>query len=199
MDAGPPICESRLKPLLQALSEIASHPYTVDLAIGRKRAILEKISDAAKRGCCVEEPTIGHGYRLERLAARSFGVLPGEDYPAVRLSSKVDSLGHEAGDSVLRKVGDILRTRLRRLDRVFRLGGEEFLALLEDTDGDDATTIADDLRQTISVTELLPEQNITISIGAATYRSGEPILEWMKRADENLYEAKARGRDKVVA
>lgn len=110
-----------------------------------------------------------------------------------------DSLGHEAGDTVLRGVGDLLHRRIRRADRVFRVGGEEFLALLYGTNAEDGLRVAEELRDAIGSLPLLPGRSVTVSVGVAALRPGEDWTEWMKRGDENLYRAKSAGRDRVAA
>jgi diguanylate cyclase (GGDEF)-like protein len=110
-----------------------------------------------------------------------------------------DTLGHDAGDKVLGAIGELLRTRIRRSDKVFRLGGEEFLLLLHDTDADHARQLAEDLRHTVESRALLPDRRITASLGLATLQTDEDWASWMKRADENLYRAKKAGRNRVAA
>lgn len=110
-----------------------------------------------------------------------------------------DTLGHDAGDLVLRGVAELLHKRLRRIDKVFRLGGEEFLALLHGTDAENGRRIAAQLRSALASLRPLPGYPITASIGVATLHPGEDWSEWMKRSDENLYRAKENGRDRVVA
>jgi diguanylate cyclase (GGDEF)-like protein len=110
-----------------------------------------------------------------------------------------DTYGHDAGDAVLRAVGELLRKRARRVDSVFRLGGEEFLALLYNTDGENARHVAEALRVAISAEPLYQNCSVTVSIGVATHQSGEDWHAWMKRSDQNLYRAKAEGRNRVVA
>jgi diguanylate cyclase (GGDEF)-like protein len=110
-----------------------------------------------------------------------------------------DTLGHAAGDSVLRGVGDLLNRRIRRADKVFRLGGEEFLALLYGTDAEVGQQVAEELRDAIGSLSLIPGRSVTVSVGVAALRPGEDWAEWMKRGDENLYRAKSAGRDRVAA
>lgn len=110
-----------------------------------------------------------------------------------------DTLGHDAGDTVLRGVGELLHRRIRRADKVFRLGGEEFLALLYGTDAEKGRRVAEELRGAIGSLPLLPDRSVTVSIGVAALRPGEEWTEWMRRGDENLYRAKAAGRDRVAA
>jgi len=109
-----------------------------------------------------------------------------------------DRHGHDAGDAVLRAVADILRARIRRSDRAFRLGGEEFLAFLYGTDKQQGLQLAEELRSAVESKLLVPHRAVTVSVGMAAY-SGDPDWEtWETRCDQNLYDAKAKGRNLVV-
>jgi len=110
-----------------------------------------------------------------------------------------DTRGHDAGDAVLRGIGEFLAKRFRRVDKVFRLGGEEFLVLLHNTDLAGGYRIAEEMRKSIEALEILSGQHVTISAGIAAYQPGEDWSEWIKRADENLYRAKQEGRNRVIA
>ena len=110
-----------------------------------------------------------------------------------------DTFGHNVGDTVLQGIGGLLQKRIRRSDRAFRLGGEEFLVLLYGTDLENGRRFAEELRSAIESLPLLPDHTVTSSIGIATLQPGEDWDEWMKRSDENLYRAKAAGRNCVVA
>lgn len=109
-----------------------------------------------------------------------------------------DTLGHDAGDRILSRMGELLRQRIRRTDRAFRLGGEEFLALLYGTDARNAVHLAEELRDVIASLPLLPDRAVTVSIGVAALEQGEDWAGWIKRADENLYRAKSAGRNRVM-
>ncbi|QHJ01463.1 diguanylate cyclase [Xylophilus rhododendri] len=111
-----------------------------------------------------------------------------------------DQFGHEVGDAVLRQLAEILRTRLRASDAVARLGGEEFIAVLPDTDLEGAMALAESLRHAIETHIDKVYGNITVSIGVAvgmgTEVDGASLL---RAADEALYRAKAEGRNRVCA
>jgi len=109
-----------------------------------------------------------------------------------------DTLGHDAGDAVLQGVGQLLRRRLRRVDHLFRIGGEEFLALLYATDADNARNVAESLRSAIAAHPFLPGRSVTASLGVAALHPGDDWRAWMKRSDDKLYVAKSGGRDRVV-
>jgi len=109
-----------------------------------------------------------------------------------------DTYGHEAGDEVLRRLARTLESRLRGSDVVARLGGEEFVALLPDTDLNGAQSIAQAL-----VTAMAEQQDpvvgtITVSAGVATMRGAEDTgAAMLRRGDAALYEAKGQGRNRV--
>ncbi len=110
-----------------------------------------------------------------------------------------DQLGHAAGDEVLAELGELLRSRFRQVDQIFRLGGEEFLVLLNDTGGDEAAKIAEDLRALVEERRMLASRPLTVSIGVAGLEKDESVQSWMYRADSNLYLAKDQGRNRVIA
>jgi len=109
-----------------------------------------------------------------------------------------DSYGHDVGDDVLQNLGALLKQRVRGTDKVFRLGGEEFMILLFDTDLDEGQKVAENLRLTIASTPFLPKHPVTVSLGVATLLPDESLTDWVKRSDEYLYIAKSNGRNQVV-
>lgn len=110
-----------------------------------------------------------------------------------------DIFGHHAGDNVLCAIGAYFQKRIRGSDTVFRIGGEEFIALLYDTDMSDACIVAEEMRKEIELLPLLPDHIVTASIGVANLQPDDDLSGWMKRCDKNLYLAKSRGRNQVVA
>ena len=106
--------------------------------------------------------------------------------------------GHEAGDAVLRAVGALLRDGLDPPARAFRLGGEEFLVLLPDTEPADALAEADGLRAAFRAAPPLARHGVTVSVGVAALGADEDRGAWLRRADERLYVAKRAGRDRVA-
>ena len=116
-----------------------------------------------------------------------------DDFKAIN-----DAMGHDAGDAVLLGVADIIRARIRRSDEAFRLGGEEFLLFLYGTDAEQGRLLAEDLRRAVESRDLLPGRPVTVSVGVATYDGDAGWESWMRRCDENLYAAKAQGRNLVV-
>lgn len=114
-----------------------------------------------------------------------------------------DSHGHQAGDEVLRRVGSILSSQSRIHDLPGRYGGEEFSVLLPETPIQGAGIIAERLRVAVANQVVEHESariRITVSIGVATLRPGEDTTfpDLVARADQALYEAKRRGKNRVV-
>ncbi|WP_426028387.1 PleD family two-component system response regulator [Brevundimonas sp. TWP2-3-4b2] len=116
-----------------------------------------------------------------------------------------DSFGHDAGDEVLREFGVRLATNVRAIDLPCRLGGEEFVVVMPGASLEDATRVADRIRRDVAAqpfpimggTEGL---TITISVGVAASTGLDDTPEaLLKRADEGVYEAKAHGRNQVIA
>lgn len=113
-----------------------------------------------------------------------------------------DTFGHPAGDAALRAVAGVLQDSLRATDFIGRFGGEEFAILLRDISTDDAVVLTERLRKQVSqlsVPEVSGKQ-ITISIGLAPFTDTiDSIDAWLGRADRALYDAKAAGRNQVIA
>ncbi|BBB26158.1 GGDEF domain-containing protein [Amphritea japonica] len=110
-----------------------------------------------------------------------------------------DELGHDMGDQVLVQLGAFLKGFFRESDKVFRIGGEEFLILAYNTVETDCVHQAEELRRSIESLSLIPDRQITVSIGVAGLDSAEDWKQWMKACDMQLYEAKKGGRNRVVA
>ncbi|MBL6751505.1 MAG: GGDEF domain-containing protein [Nevskia sp.] len=107
-----------------------------------------------------------------------------------------DRLGHAAGDAALKAVSAILKGQLRPSDRLFRWGGEEFVVLAPSAALADAMTLAERLRRSCESADIAGTGRVTLSIGAAEF-AGETLEDWIKRADEALYNAKQNGRNRV--
>jgi diguanylate cyclase (GGDEF)-like protein len=109
-----------------------------------------------------------------------------------------DSLGHAAGDQVLRQVGELLRSSLRPYDVLARMGGDEFTALLDGLEHpEDAARIAEKLIELVSVRHRVDGMDVTLgaSIGIASYpECGRSVDGLMRAADMAMYEAKRAGR-----
>jgi diguanylate cyclase (GGDEF)-like protein len=112
-----------------------------------------------------------------------------------------DQHGHLAGDAVIKQVASLAKGRHRGVDLVVRWGGDEFVMLLSDCPIADAQRLAEalchDARESIDVPGC--NRAVTLSIGVVAYHPGDTLDELLARADVLLYQAKAAGRDQVVA
>ncbi|MFL5885999.1 MAG: diguanylate cyclase [Thermoleophilaceae bacterium] len=110
-----------------------------------------------------------------------------------------DGYGHQAGDRALEVVGECLAEGKRVSDEVARIGGEEFAAILPDTDEHGAYLFADRLRSRVAVACRSLPGELTISLGVATFpQHGHEGDSLVRAADQALYMAKRLGRDRVV-
>lgn len=114
-----------------------------------------------------------------------------------------DKYGHATGDLVLQVVAKQCRSILRGSDIVVRYGGEEFVALLPNTDAGQAFTAAERLRSNIETTDIIAEGGslrVTISVGCVGYNGEEAVTvdELVNKADQALYQAKQAGRNRSI-
>lgn len=115
-----------------------------------------------------------------------------------------NTYGHQAGDTVLIGIANIIRRHIRGADLAARFGGEEFVILLSDTDAVDAQIVAERLRKELEETRFDVGHvdgpiSATISIGIAAYpRDGRTHEALMREADLSVYQAKRDGRNRVI-
>jgi len=110
-----------------------------------------------------------------------------------------DEHGHDVGDAVLGEISRELKRVFRGSDYLARWGGEEFLVALTHTDLGRATAVLERLRAEIHGVSVFSVPAITLSMGAAEWRPGTDLNAALKQADVALYEAKKKGRNKLVA
>jgi len=119
-----------------------------------------------------------------------------------RFKSVNDTYGHQAGDIVLRQLSNMLNTRLRRYDGLGRYGGEEFVVVLPNTDETTAAYLLNRLRVQFAQTEIdVGDQRMihcTFSVGIASFPARSDTGQLIEAADQNLYLAKEKGRNRVV-
>jgi diguanylate cyclase (GGDEF)-like protein len=113
-----------------------------------------------------------------------------------------DTYGHEVGDEALRGFAEILRSTVRDVDLPVRLGGEEFAVLLPDTDLPGAAHLAERVRRAVEAATLRGpggRLHLTASFGVSCFPVAAAAEELLADADRRLYEAKRRGKNRVVA
>lgn len=116
-----------------------------------------------------------------------------------------DTYGHHVGDQVLKLMGSVLRESLKGQDTAARYGGEEFAVLLPRTSLEDATKLAEKIRQRVAGKVIIHRKSqeqlgrVNVSIGVSMFVFGEPLRRFVERADRALYRAKRGGRNCVVS
>jgi len=116
-----------------------------------------------------------------------------------------DTWGHATGDQVLRLVAQCFRSNTKGRDTAARYGGEEFVVALPQTSLENAMKVAEHIRVAVESKKIVKRStgetlgSITLSIGVAQYRPGEPIDDAINRADACLYAAKRSGRNRVLS
>ncbi len=111
-----------------------------------------------------------------------------------------DRYGHLTGDNVLRSVAESINNTLRASDFVFRYGGEEFVILLKKITLDQARNVAEKIRHQVESSYCLDNETkiyATISMGVTKLLNSDTEVSVFKRADQALYQAKSRGRNRV--
>jgi len=111
-----------------------------------------------------------------------------------------DNLGHQKGDEVLKAVAGVLKRAVRSTDLLVRMGGDEFLLVLDNTDLQSGRVLAERLCQAVNDLNIKADQSsqLGVSIGMSELRHGETLKQWMERTDDILYHAKAEGRSRVA-
>ncbi len=134
--------------------------------------------------------------RAERMAAPlSLALLDIDHFKKIN-----DSYGHQAGDQALVHLSQVTRLLLRPTDSLGRWGGEEFLIMLPNTELAEAERVMQRLQRELTKTFFLHDNQrilITFSAGVAERQPGEARDAWIRRADLAMYQAKAKGRNRV--
>ncbi|RMF15969.1 MAG: GGDEF domain-containing protein [Gammaproteobacteria bacterium] len=112
-----------------------------------------------------------------------------------------DTFGHDAGDFVLTRFAEIVNDTIRKMDAAARWGGEEFLVLLPDTSLVQALALAERLRENVEQARIRYKQTVipvTTSAGVCSIGQTKDLEALLKQADINLYQAKIKGRNRVI-
>ncbi|MCP4747154.1 MAG: diguanylate cyclase [Desulfobacteraceae bacterium] len=113
-----------------------------------------------------------------------------------------DNYGHLEGDQVLLRLGNVIKSCLRKMDSAYRYGGEEFTVILPETEGEESATVAERIRACVEEERFYPKDentqvSITISIGVTEYHLDEDVAIFVQRADRAMYLSKQSGRNRV--
>jgi diguanylate cyclase (GGDEF)-like protein/PAS domain S-box-containing protein len=108
-----------------------------------------------------------------------------------------DRYGHSAGDYVLRTIADIVRDSIRKIDYFVRWGGEEFMIISSETNLKEAHALAERIRVIIESYMFKDIGKVTVSFGVTEFNENDTENSLIKRADDAMYEAKKKGRNRV--
>ena len=110
-----------------------------------------------------------------------------------------DNLGHQQGDRVLKQVAGVFRQAIRSTDLLVRIGGDEFLLVMDNTDKESGRILAERLCKAVDELDVWANTvtKLGVSIGMTQWKFEENLDEWMERVDDILYNAKSDGRSRV--
>jgi len=123
-------------------------------------------------------------------------VIDADDFKSVN-----DRFGHDRGDEALVTIARSIKAMLRGADLVGRLGGEEFGVFLPGATRDQAETVAERIRRSVNDARFEPEgaaHRLSVSVGGAVFEQTVPFADLFRLADQQLYAAKQRGRNRVA-
>lgn len=132
----------------------------------------------------------------EERAKGALLIIDADDFKTVN-----DRFGHDRGDEALVTIASSIKAMLRGPDLVGRLGGEEFGVFLPGATTEQATTVAERIRQTVSNVNFAPAGTphpLSVSVGGAVFERELPFAELFRHADQQLYAAKREGRNRVA-
>jgi diguanylate cyclase (GGDEF)-like protein len=145
---------------------------------------------------------------LESLLRRETDLAERHGFPLSMIMLDIDRFkrindvhGHQIGDCALRSVSERIIACIRQSDLVFRLGGDEFLIVLSNTDRAGAALLAERVRLAVQAMVIHCHRvtlKVTISLGVASLGHGNDHIELLENADQALYRAKACGRNRVI-
>jgi diguanylate cyclase (GGDEF)-like protein len=165
------------------------------LVIIKEMSIRDELTGAYNRRHIMEQLEIER-QRVSRGGARfAIAMLDIDHFKSVN-----DTLGHLAGDEILRGTSDVIRNNLRSVDLYGRFGGEEFLIIMTQTDIEGAMLCAERVRGAVErkrFPRVGTDFRVTVSLGLTDYRGNEKIDAMIARADKALYRAKDGGRNRL--
>ncbi len=159
-----------------------------------KKAVTDPLTNVSNRAKL--DDNLNREVNLAKRYGRDFSVIMSD----IDFFKKInDTHGHQVGDGVLMEFAEILVQNCRKVDIVGRYGGEEFLMILSDTSKEGALRLAQKIRLNVEKHLFLKKYRVTASFGVATFdkNTNNSIKTLIKSADEALYCAKKKGRNRV--
>ena len=194
------ILSAKIVELMRAEQKLAEANQHLEAEVKKRTAQLQKMATTDELTELLNRREIIRLLELEIARAERQGsalsimMLDLDHFKAVN-----DRHGHQAGDRALIRAAESFKQLLRKTDFIGRIGGEEFLVILPDTDINNAFELAERVRQALQqhTTDNPSVPACTASIGVAQCRSGDNLYSLIQRADETLYQAKSNGRNCV--
>lgn len=189
--------------LAQQLETLGAKIKTMEVEAEKNRTTLEKHRQKALQDALTELPNreayneraIAEVQRWQRYGrALTLAVFDIDHFKRIN-----DTFGHQAGDRVIKVIGRSIAKRLREVDFFCRYGGEEFVALMPETDSNTALVVLEKVREAIASAAFnYKEQpiNITVSVGLTEFKPNDNLDSVFERADQALYSAKSSGRNR---
>ncbi|WP_321370491.1 diguanylate cyclase [uncultured Desulfuromusa sp.] len=187
--------EERTRELNLALLEVGDLAAQLNASLQQieSLAVTDSLTDTYNRRKFDEIVAAEHGHEKHGKPPFSLIMLDIDHFKKVN-----DEFGHSTGDEVLKCLCRLIRGLIRQGDLLIRWGGEEFILLLPATEIDEAGPFAERVRLEVEQENFPVVGKITISLGVAQLRKGDSINALLKRVDNALYQAKQRGRNRVV-
>jgi diguanylate cyclase (GGDEF)-like protein len=179
--------------LAGALASIFAYRTESQRAQLESLASLDPLTGAFNRRTLEAELAVAIADAQRRRAPCGLAMLDLDHFKCVN-----DRFGHDVGDQVLVEFTALVNRGIRAGDRLFRFGGEEFVLLMPSVDAATLESRCEEVRERVAGELDARGLPVTVSIGAAALRPGETAQAWLARADAAVYEAKRRGRDRVV-
>jgi len=167
--------------------------------------IIQELQEKLRRSS-EEDPLTGLSNRrqLDDKLAEALSKHRQDSIPAVillididRFKTINDELGHDVGDRIIQGVAKAVEDNIRKTDTAFRLGGDEFLVLLNGTNRDETGSVTEKIRSEVEKLSGPEDFSVSISIGACAAHHEMDRTSWMKQADVAMYQAKMKGRNCV--
>lgn len=173
-----------------------------ELAIAHKRLTIYASTDALTQVMnraafsTLVDAYLSQVRAAEERAKGALLIIDADDFKSVN-----DRFGHDRGDEALITIASSIKSMLRAPDLVGRLGGEEFGVFLPGASAEQATTVAERIRQTVNDATFTPSgapHRLSVSVGGAVFDRQLPFAELFRLADQQLYAAKRDGRNRVA-
>jgi diguanylate cyclase (GGDEF)-like protein len=177
---------SKLRELAIAHKKLTVYASTDALTQVMNRAAFSTLVDAY----------LSHVRKAEEKAKGAFLIIDADNFKSVN-----DRFGHDRGDEALVTIAQSIKAMLRGHDLVGRLGGEEFGVFLPGATTEQATLVAERIRQNVYDAKFIPAgapHHLSVSVGGAVFENELPYAELFRLADQQLYTAKANGRNRVA-